>query len=307
MTSFRVYEIYIYIYINDLHQSIHYNNTILFADDTTIIQGHKNLKYLKWSMEEGLKNMMDWFKANLLTINLDKTECLIFQNHNNNSQPSIKLDLGDQTIRNSDKVRFLGVWIDHKLHWTKHTNTLLMKLKQNTNLLQIGNKFLNKASKKLVYYAHIYSHITYGIVVWGNMVDKSTKSKIQKCMDKCFNLKTHLTPTLMNYKKEKMLRLEDLITLENTKLSYKLQRNLLPMRLQEMLLTDSKRHLLEKKHRYQTRSKEIPYRPAALTRQYHTSFLFQSLKDFENVSLDVRHTKSLSSFTSKMKQKLLMN
>ena len=35
------------IYINDLQHSIQYSNTILFADDTTILQGHHNLKYLK--------------------------------------------------------------------------------------------------------------------------------------------------------------------------------------------------------------------------------------------------------------------
>ena len=69
------------------------------------------------------------------------------------------------------------------------------------------HKFLNKASKKLVYYAHINSHITYGILVWGNMIDNETKNKIQKCMDTCFNLITHLPPTPLNYKKEKMLRL----------------------------------------------------------------------------------------------------
>ena len=31
------------IYINDLQYSIQYSNTILFADDTTILQGHQNL------------------------------------------------------------------------------------------------------------------------------------------------------------------------------------------------------------------------------------------------------------------------
>ena len=65
------------IYINDLQNSILYSTTILFADDTTLLQGHQNLKYLKWSIEEDLKLMIDWFKANLLTINLEKTECLL--------------------------------------------------------------------------------------------------------------------------------------------------------------------------------------------------------------------------------------
>ena len=186
--------------------------------------------------------MIDWFRANLLTINLDKTECLLFHNSYSNSPLKLELELGDHIIRNTHQVKFLGLWIDKKLQWSMHTNTLLMKLKQNINLLKIGNKFLNKASKKLVYYAHIYSHITYGILVWGNMIDISTNNKIQKCMDICFNLITHLPPTPLNYKKEKMLRLEELILLENTKLSFKLQHNLLPPKLHSMLVSDSKKN-----------------------------------------------------------------
>ena len=154
------------IYINDLHYTIQYSSVILFADDTTILHGHKNLNYLKWSLEEDLKQMTDWLRANLLTINLNKTECVLFNNSNNNNVPTFELEIGDCRISNTDQVKFLGLWIDRKLQWTMHTNTLLLKLKQNTNLLKVGNKFLNKTSKKLVYYAHIYSHVSYGILVW---------------------------------------------------------------------------------------------------------------------------------------------
>ena len=293
------------LYINDLQYSIMYSSAILFADDTTLLQGHKNLKYLKWSMEEDLKHIIDWFRANLLTLNLDKTECILFSASTSNTQLHIELELGEHKITNTTHVKFLGVWIDHKLQWNKHLNTLIMKLKQNTNLLQIGNTFLNKNSKKLVYYAHIYSHITYGLVVWGNMIEKTLKTKLQKCMDKCFQLIVHQPPTPLNYKKEKMLRLTDLMILENAKLSYKLEHNLLPQTLHDMLLSESKNQSLEKKHKYSTRSKGIPYRPTVLTRHYHTSYLFQSIKDYENFCLNLRTINTMNSFIYRLKQKIL--
>ena len=60
------------------------------------------------------------------------------------------------------------------------------------------------------------------------MIERTMKAKLQKCMDTCFKLITYLPPTPLNYKKEKMLRLDDLMVLENAKLSYKLEHNLLP-------------------------------------------------------------------------------
>ena len=90
------------IYINDLQSSILYSTTILFADDTTLLQGQQNLKYLKWSIEEDLKLMIDWFRANLLTINLDKTECLLFHKNNCNSPLNRELELGTHTIKCTD-------------------------------------------------------------------------------------------------------------------------------------------------------------------------------------------------------------
>ena len=157
----------------------------------------------------------------------------------------------------------------------------------------------------MIYYAHIYSHITYGILVWGNMIDNATKNKIQKCMDVCFNLVSHQFPPHLNYKKEKMLRLNELILLENSKVSYKLQHKLLPTRLHTMLLSDSKKQSLVKMHKYQTRTKNIPKLPSAQTKQYHSSFLFQSIKDYENLSPEIRESKSLKTFIFKMKNKLL--
>ena len=209
------------IYINDLHHTVKYCSIILFADDTTLLQGHKSLKYLKWMIEEDLQNMIDWFKANLLTINISKTECILFNYQKKQTSTSFELDLNNIRLKNSEGTKFLGLWLDNTLSWKIHISNLIIKIKQNTNLLRIGNKFLNKASKKLVYFAHIYSHICYGLVIWGNMMDSTTKAKLQKCMNTCFNLITHLPPTQDNYKHEKMLQLDELLILENTKLGYK--------------------------------------------------------------------------------------
>ena len=89
---------------------------------------------------------MDWFKANELTLNLDKTVCVLFNNKTKIKE--ITLDIGTHKLHNSEIVKFLGVWIDDKMTWTKHVSTLMVKLKQNMHLLKLSNKFLTKNTKK---------------------------------------------------------------------------------------------------------------------------------------------------------------
>ena len=61
------------LFTNDLHRNLEYCNAILFADDTTVYKGHKNLNYLKWCLETDLTTLVDWFRANKLTLNISKT------------------------------------------------------------------------------------------------------------------------------------------------------------------------------------------------------------------------------------------
>ena len=66
------------IYTNDLHRNLDSISCILF-DDTTLYFNHTNLVYLQFCIEHDLGKIIDWFKANGLTLNLDKTEGLLFR------------------------------------------------------------------------------------------------------------------------------------------------------------------------------------------------------------------------------------
>ena len=273
------------VFINDLHTALIYSSSILFADDTTILHSHRNLRYLKWCIEEDMRGLFDWFKANQLTINLDKTEFVIFSK--DKTLTNMELELGQLTLKNSHFVKFLGLWIDSILAWKKHLSktSKLMKLKQNTNLLRLGNRFLTKPVKKQIYFAHLHSHILYGLAVWGNMLDQTSLNKIQKCMDKCFKLVTQKPATLINYKNENILILPQLIKLENSKLGYKLHNMWLPQKVQYLLSSDSKKRKLGKTHKYLTRQKNTMNLPSAKSKIYHTSYLFQVLKEFNSTPI----------------------
>ena len=61
------------IFTNDLNQHLNHCASILFADDTTIYKTHRNLNYLEWCIQDDMQTLTDWFRANKLTLNLEKT------------------------------------------------------------------------------------------------------------------------------------------------------------------------------------------------------------------------------------------
>ena len=95
------------IFTNDLHQHLNHCDSILFADDTTLYKTHRNLNYLKWCIQDDMQTLADWFKANKLTLNLEKTICLLFQQ--SGSCKELELVVDSVTIRTSKETKFLGM------------------------------------------------------------------------------------------------------------------------------------------------------------------------------------------------------
>ena len=75
--SFTVSEIY--IYINDVSLSINkLANSILFADDTTIIISNTNPEEFKNNINSVMTEITNWFQSNLLILNCNKTQFMQF-------------------------------------------------------------------------------------------------------------------------------------------------------------------------------------------------------------------------------------
>ena len=175
------------IFCNDLPSTLSFCKAILFADDTTIYKSHTNLRYLEWCVSEELKHLTDWFCANKLTLNLGKSCCMIFSLCKSQAV-KFKINVDNVEIPIVNCTKFLWVWIDDKLNWRKHVNTIILKIKRNINLFCQSSNFLDSRTKKIISYAHIYSHISYCLSVWGNMTNSQQCSKIDMLLTKCKKL-----------------------------------------------------------------------------------------------------------------------
>ena len=109
--------------------------------------------------------LVDWYQANKLSLNVHKTVLIKFWP--NNAELTIKID--EVTVKNESCTQFLGITLDDKLSWDHHANALLNKLKMNKRLLSNARNLPSQNLLK-VYCTLVYSHIIYGLAVWGSMI-----------------------------------------------------------------------------------------------------------------------------------------
>ena len=204
------------IFCNDLSNSLMHSTCIQFADDTTIYCSSKNLRYLKWQIMEDLNSISDWFKANKLTLNLNKTNYMVF-NPKPNEDINITIHFEYTALPRVHNTKFLGIWIDDQLNWKCHLTHLQLKLKSNLCLLRKSKNLLLPTTKIVLYYAQIFSHLNYGIICWGSMAKHSDKKPIEKIQNQCVSLidpKLNISKTYKSYNLLKTKRLGRSVELE---------------------------------------------------------------------------------------------
>ena len=86
---------------------------ILFADDTNIFCSNNNIHSLTKTVNEELKNVSDWLKANKLSLN-------DIQNKKQKYKATINTSLDCSGIKQVESVRFLGVHTDENINRKNH-------------------------------------------------------------------------------------------------------------------------------------------------------------------------------------------
>ena len=159
----------------------------------------------------------------------------------------------------------------------------------------------------MLYYAQIYSHLSYCIVLWGSMLPVALKKKLQTLQNKCVKLININKLSDYSYKKHHILKLDHVIDLEQKKLGYKLNHGELPVNLEKLILTDSLGATLKKHHGYNTRGKQLPNLPIHVNKIYNDSFLLQSLKKYNALDPILKTCKTLHAFVGNVKKIAIMS
>jgi len=168
------------IYINDLPSIINKNNNIiLFADDTSFILTDNNREDLLLHANSFLKDLNSWLHNNLLNLNFNKTYFMEFKTKNHHQQ-NMLIHHNQNYISNASETKFLGLIIDETLSWAQHILQLTKRMSTICFALRCVKHSLSKPTLKLIYFAHVHSIMSYGIIFWGSSANVNRVFILQK-------------------------------------------------------------------------------------------------------------------------------
>ena len=115
------------LYINDLCNVSDFLKFVLFADDTNLFASGDNVKILCENINRELLKINDWFKINKLSLNLSKTNFMVFTNRHL-EEFEINISIKNVLLSRVYECKFLGILIDSQLTWKSHIQMVKGKL-----------------------------------------------------------------------------------------------------------------------------------------------------------------------------------
>ena len=264
------------IYINDLVKSSNKFSFLMYADDTTIYFDLEDFNALnrRTEINNELEKVNVWFKLNKLTINVDKSKCIFF--HKRRKINPIEFSINNDIISIVSQFSFLGVLLDEHLSWKNHLNMVANKLSKLIGILHKLKYIYPQNALTTIYNSLFVPHINFGLLVWGTKVKHM--DTLQKKVIRIITNSKYISHTEPLMKELKLLKVEDMFSLNILKFLHKLAHNNLPTYFEIY-----RPYLQETITPYNLRSHLLPVPP--ITHVYaESTLLYQSVQMLNNIS-----------------------
>ena len=217
------------IFINDLHSAIKYSDVHHFADDTNLLNFNSCVKSINKQVNYDLKNLSNWLKANKISLNVGKTELVLFTSSKKQLDCDLKIKLNGKRLYETDSVKYLGIQINKRLTWKQHINHVSLKLNKANAMLSKLRHVLDIKTLRSVYYAIFESHLCYASLVWAQNNNSVKRFHLlQKKPLRLMFFQSRNSHTGPLFKMSKILKSFDKAALENCIFISKSLKGLLP-------------------------------------------------------------------------------
>lgn len=281
------------LYVNDLVNVSEVFKCILFAEDTTFFCLGKDLEQMMGMIQTEFVKIQAWFQLNKLSLNLDKTNYMIFSNRKKIKDVLFRVE-GVEISRVSE-VKFLGVIIDEQLTWKPHINYLRIKIAKSIAVLYKVREIFNDQALYMLYNAIIVPHLIYCIEIWGKACKTITNSIfiLQKRAVRIITRKHYSYPSNTLFCQLKLLKFYDLVDFGILLFMYKAHKNTLPPNIQLNFVKRNSCHSL--------RGIGMFVRPRFLTSLKERSTIIQGIRLWNNLESKVKNVRSMHVFKKMIK------
>lgn len=283
------------IFINDIFNLPLKGKLQLYADDAAITYESTNATQLANDMEYDLNLINTWFEQNDLSMNLDKTNFIVFSLRN--APPAINLTFNNTIILQKECVDYLGLWIDQGLNWKKHILSVTNKINSIAFALRRVRKYISVDVAWKIYYGYIYPHLLYMNSIWGCSKSPTIHSlaRIQNSVIKTIMRLPRLFPTNQLYS-EKILPLSLLHKYEICVLFYKIINKRIKCNFTLITVSDI--------HNHHTRQRSNLHVVLTRTSVARDSTMMKGINLYNSLPQNIKEERSFNIFKSKIRSYL---
>jgi hypothetical protein len=115
-------------------------------DDSSSMMNVLNTELLKLS---------EWFKANKVSINIKKSNYMIFKPRQKRQTLNLYLEINNHKINRVKEVVFLGVILDENMSWKPHISHVARKVSKSIGIIYKSSFCLSKSALRTLYFSKI--------------------------------------------------------------------------------------------------------------------------------------------------------
>ena len=154
------------IYINDIVNISNILQMILFADDTNLFLSGPNVNDICTRLNAELCKLSRWFKLNKLSLNIKKTNFIVFRPKNKIIANVPKIQIDSNSLDMVESSKFLGIIINSRLDWSDHIGFIKNKVCKTIGILKCVRHKLPSQIMRSLYFSLVNPYYEYGNIVW---------------------------------------------------------------------------------------------------------------------------------------------
>ena len=213
----------------------------------TVIQNPLFKQVLAFEMNNNaqiVNKLSTWFVANRLSLNLSKTNFMVFKPWQKKQSFEFQVFINEQSILRVSETMFLGVFLDNNLTWKPHISLLASKLSKSRGIIHKSRFFLSTQSLHTLYNSMILPYLYYCNLAWGGTYKANLQRIVilQKRTLRIVNNSTYNANTSPIFKELKLLKFHDIHSFQLGFFMFSLKNSTLPSKFNNLFPINSQIH-----------------------------------------------------------------